>query len=89
MEVLNFPPLNACFILLLMQVDAGHVYGDNLERQHNLRLFKDGKLKYQVRHAESALTYGTRPEHKIIISVLQLLFHQTHKIMLCLHFLFV
>lgn len=31
-----------------MQVDAGHIYGDNLERQLNLRLFKDGKMKYQV-----------------------------------------
>lgn len=30
------------------QVDAGHIYGDNLERQLNLRLHKDGKLKYQV-----------------------------------------
>ncbi|XP_074871789.1 prostaglandin G/H synthase 1 [Carettochelys insculpta] len=29
-------------------VDLGHLYGDNLERQHQLRLFKDGKLKYQV-----------------------------------------
>ncbi|KAK6312962.1 hypothetical protein J4Q44_G00163090 [Coregonus suidteri] len=29
-------------------VDAGHVYGDNLERQLNLRLLKDGKMKYQV-----------------------------------------
>uniref|UniRef100_A0A3B3BU84 Prostaglandin G/H synthase 1 n=1 Tax=Oryzias melastigma TaxID=30732 RepID=A0A3B3BU84_ORYME len=29
-------------------VDAGHIYGDNLERQLALRLFKDGKLKYQV-----------------------------------------
>lgn len=29
-------------------VDAGHIYGDNLERQLNLRLFRDGKLKYQL-----------------------------------------
>ncbi|KAM9306392.1 prostaglandin G/H synthase 1-like isoform 3-T3 [Pholidichthys leucotaenia] len=29
-------------------VDAGHIYGDNLERQLNLRLHKDGKLKYQL-----------------------------------------
>uniref|UniRef100_A0A672I8Y1 Prostaglandin G/H synthase 1 n=1 Tax=Salarias fasciatus TaxID=181472 RepID=A0A672I8Y1_SALFA len=29
-------------------VDAGHIYGDNLERQLKLRLHKDGKLKYQV-----------------------------------------
>ncbi|XP_051907896.1 phosducin-like protein [Hippocampus zosterae] len=29
-------------------VDAGHVYGDNLERQLKLRLLKDGKLKYQL-----------------------------------------
>ncbi|CAL9682165.1 unnamed protein product [Knipowitschia caucasica] len=29
-------------------VDAGHIYGDNLERQMQLRLLKDGKLKYQL-----------------------------------------
>lgn len=29
-------------------VDAGHIYGDNLERQLQLRLLKDGKLKYQL-----------------------------------------
>nr|XP_020476731.1 prostaglandin G/H synthase 1-like [Monopterus albus] len=29
-------------------VDAGHIYGDNLERQLHLRLHKDGKLKYQL-----------------------------------------
>ncbi|KAJ7993997.1 hypothetical protein DPEC_G00261380 [Dallia pectoralis] len=29
-------------------VDAGHIYGDNLVRQLNLRLLKDGKMKYQV-----------------------------------------
>uniref|UniRef100_A0A8D0EK58 Prostaglandin G/H synthase 1 n=1 Tax=Strix occidentalis caurina TaxID=311401 RepID=A0A8D0EK58_STROC len=29
-------------------VDLGHLYGDNLERQHQLRLFRDGKLKFQV-----------------------------------------
>uniref|UniRef100_A0A8D0G910 Prostaglandin G/H synthase 1 n=1 Tax=Sphenodon punctatus TaxID=8508 RepID=A0A8D0G910_SPHPU len=29
-------------------VDLGHLYGDSLERQHALRLFQDGKLKYQV-----------------------------------------
>uniref|UniRef100_A0A8D3CKA7 Prostaglandin G/H synthase 2 n=1 Tax=Scophthalmus maximus TaxID=52904 RepID=A0A8D3CKA7_SCOMX len=29
-------------------VDLNHIYGDNLERQHKLRLFKDGKLKYQI-----------------------------------------
>jgi len=29
-------------------VDLGHIYGETLERQHKLRLFKDGKLKYQV-----------------------------------------
>uniref|UniRef100_A0A8C8RI68 Prostaglandin G/H synthase 1 n=1 Tax=Pelusios castaneus TaxID=367368 RepID=A0A8C8RI68_9SAUR len=28
-------------------VDLGHLYGDNLQRQHQLRLFRDGKLKYQ------------------------------------------
>ncbi|CAM9578711.1 unnamed protein product, partial [Lampetra fluviatilis] len=29
-------------------VDLSHVYGDSLETQHQLRLFKDGKLKFQV-----------------------------------------
>ncbi|KAG9351117.1 hypothetical protein JZ751_025007 [Albula glossodonta] len=29
-------------------VDLSHIYGDNLERQYKLRLFEDGKLKYQV-----------------------------------------
>ncbi|KAF7470860.1 hypothetical protein GHT09_017846 [Marmota monax] len=29
-------------------VDLSHVYGETLDRQHKLRLFKDGKLKYQV-----------------------------------------
>ncbi|KAM9338027.1 prostaglandin G/H synthase 1-like [Symphorus nematophorus] len=29
-------------------VDAGHIYGDNLQRQLQLRLHKDGKLKYQL-----------------------------------------
>ncbi|XP_017346146.1 prostaglandin G/H synthase 2 [Ictalurus punctatus] len=33
-------------------VDLSNVYGDNLERQHKLRLFKDGKLKYQVLDGE-------------------------------------
>lgn len=29
-------------------VDAGNIYGDNLVRQHHLRLHEDGKLKYQT-----------------------------------------
>ncbi|XP_004613835.2 prostaglandin G/H synthase 2 [Sorex araneus] len=29
-------------------VDLNHVYGETLERQHKLRLFKDGKMKYQI-----------------------------------------
>lgn len=33
-------------------VDAGHVYGDNLERQLQLRLLRDGKLKYQLLDGE-------------------------------------
>lgn len=33
-------------------VDAGHVYGDNLQRQLQLRLLKDGKLKYQLVNSE-------------------------------------
>uniref|UniRef100_A0AAY4AHM3 Prostaglandin G/H synthase 1 n=1 Tax=Denticeps clupeoides TaxID=299321 RepID=A0AAY4AHM3_9TELE len=33
-------------------VDAGHIYGDNLARQLNLRLHKDGKLKYQMLNGE-------------------------------------
>ncbi|XP_051962848.1 prostaglandin G/H synthase 1 [Xyrauchen texanus] len=33
-------------------VDAGHIYGDTLGRQLDLRLHKDGKLKYQVINGE-------------------------------------
>ncbi|POI34967.1 hypothetical protein CIB84_001279, partial [Bambusicola thoracicus] len=33
-------------------VDLGHLYGDNLQRQHQLRLFQDGKLKFQVVNGE-------------------------------------
>lgn len=33
-------------------VDLGHIYGDNLDRQYQLRLLKDGKLKYQVLNGE-------------------------------------
>ncbi|XP_008334142.1 prostaglandin G/H synthase 1 [Cynoglossus semilaevis] len=29
-------------------VDASNIYGDTLERQHELRLHEDGKLKYQL-----------------------------------------
>lgn len=29
-------------------MDLNHIYGDNLDRQHKLRLFKDGKLRHQV-----------------------------------------
>ncbi|KAK7896477.1 hypothetical protein WMY93_021802 [Mugilogobius chulae] len=33
-------------------VDAGHIYGDNLKRQLQLRLLRDGKLKYQLVNGE-------------------------------------
>ncbi|XP_048212396.1 prostaglandin G/H synthase 2 [Perognathus longimembris pacificus] len=33
-------------------VDLNHVYGETLDRQHKLRLFKDGKMKYQVLDGE-------------------------------------
>lgn len=29
-------------------MDLNHIYGQELERQHKLRLFKDGKLRHQV-----------------------------------------
>ncbi|XP_011479871.1 prostaglandin G/H synthase 1 [Oryzias latipes] len=60
-------------------VDAGHIYGDNLERQLALRLFKDGKLKYQVIDGQvfppsvvDAAVYmsyppGVPPEHQMAI----------------------
>lgn len=32
----------------MLQVDLSHIYGGNLDRQNKLRLFKDGKLRYQV-----------------------------------------
>jgi len=35
--------------LMCFKVDLNHIYGSDLERQHKLRLHKDGKLKYQVR----------------------------------------
>lgn len=31
-----------------MQVDASNIYGDSLTRQFELRLHRDGKMKYQV-----------------------------------------
>ena len=34
--------------LTAFQVDLSHIYGDTLERQHKLRLMKDGKMRYQV-----------------------------------------
>lgn len=40
---------NVCMLLLLTQVDASNIYGDNLMRQLQLRLHEDGKLKYQVK----------------------------------------
>lgn len=36
-------------------MDLNHIYGDNLEKQHKLRLFEDGKLKYQVRGGKDVL----------------------------------
>uniref|UniRef100_A0A3P8SW42 Prostaglandin G/H synthase 1 n=1 Tax=Amphiprion percula TaxID=161767 RepID=A0A3P8SW42_AMPPE len=33
-------------------VDASNIYGDDLDRQHQLRLHKDGKLKYQMVNGE-------------------------------------
>lgn len=39
-----------CVLSWHTKVDAGHIYGDNLERQLLLRLHKDGKLKYQVKN---------------------------------------
>ncbi|XP_043941254.1 prostaglandin G/H synthase 2 [Protopterus annectens] len=33
-------------------VDLSHIYGETLDRQHKLRLFKDGKLKYQMTNGE-------------------------------------
>ncbi|XP_026878239.2 prostaglandin G/H synthase 2 [Electrophorus electricus] len=33
-------------------VDLSHIYGEELERQHKLRLFRDGKLRYQVLDGE-------------------------------------
>lgn len=44
----NFNNSKLNFFLIIFQVDLNHVYGETLDRQHKLRLFKDGKLKYQV-----------------------------------------
>lgn len=47
-------------------VDLSHVYGDNLERQHALRLFKDGKLKYQIINGDMyPPTVADAPVHMI------------------------
>ncbi|XP_063043551.1 prostaglandin G/H synthase 1 isoform X2 [Engraulis encrasicolus] len=60
-------------------VDAGHIYGDNLARQLNLRLLKDGKLKYQLvmgdmypptdAYAKVNMSYppAMPPEHRMAI----------------------
>lgn len=45
-----------CFI----QVDASNIYGEDLERQHQLRLHEDGKLKYQVMKQPSAASKGAK-----------------------------
>lgn len=37
------------FVFCPIQVDASNIYGEDLERQHQLRLHEDGKLKYQVK----------------------------------------
>lgn len=42
--------------VLSWQVDLGHLYGDNLQRQHQLRLFRDGKLKFQVPRGTTGLS---------------------------------
>ncbi|XP_059193984.1 prostaglandin G/H synthase 1 [Centropristis striata] len=47
-------------------VDAGNIYGDNLERQLQLRLLKDGKLKYQMVNGEVYLpTVSEVPVHMV------------------------
>lgn len=60
-------------------VDAGHIYGDSLDRQLELRLHKDGKLKYQVLngdiypptvlHAQVKMSYppSVPPEQQLAI----------------------
>ncbi|XP_051551600.1 prostaglandin G/H synthase 1-like [Myxocyprinus asiaticus] len=60
-------------------VDAGHIYGDTLDRQLDLRLHKDGKLKYQVingeiypptvKDAQVKMSYppSVRPEQQLAI----------------------
>ncbi|NXA49871.1 PGH1 synthase, partial [Nothocercus julius] len=47
-------------------VDLGHLYGDNLQRQHQLRLFRDGKLKFQVVDGEMyPPTVADAPVHMV------------------------
>ncbi|NXA34895.1 PGH1 synthase, partial [Eudromia elegans] len=47
-------------------VDLGHLYGDNLQRQHQLRLFRDGKLKFQVVDGEMyPPTVAQAPVHMV------------------------
>lgn len=48
------------FLFFLLQVDLNHIYGDNLDRQNKLRLFKDGKLRHQVgRHEDGRLLWSS------------------------------
>lgn len=49
-----------CVLSWHTKVDAGHIYGDNLERQLLLRLHKDGKLKYQVKNRGSDNCFSTK-----------------------------
>ncbi|XP_078734056.1 prostaglandin G/H synthase 2-like [Lampetra fluviatilis] len=51
-------------------VDLNHIYGGTLERQHQLRLFKEGKLKFQLIDGEAypplvrdAPVHMVYPEH--------------------------
>ncbi|KAM8885748.1 prostaglandin G/H synthase 1 isoform 1-T1 [Spinachia spinachia] len=60
-------------------VDASNIYGDNLVRQHHLRLHRDGKMKYQTVKGEMYpptasevpvhMTYpeNVRPEERLVI----------------------
>lgn len=57
-------------LLISNQVDAGNVYGDNLERQLSLRLLKDGKMKYQVCRTMHNFTPAVRKHGQVSTGML-------------------
>lgn len=49
-------------------MDLNHIYGETLEKQHKLRLFKDGKLKYQVWSKTGVAQTATSSDHTSVFN---------------------